>query len=209
MGRRLIVVLLAVAVLATGSSCSHRSKSDTPLTTDQAGNPIPSGLDWSPGKPGATPAPNPYASLTGKTALDILRRCGVPPTLSPEQEKNFPKGVNPNQPFPKPKNDFVLEAKVTPTKGDRGTIMSIDATAVGQPNALIVVIVHYFDNKAHGAKGAEIADALGHATVKGPVPNDAPVGVATIAVSASTKQSKSAVKMLKFTVTGPGCNYGS
>ena len=205
MARRIFVLLLGLAVLAFGSSCSHSAKSDTPVRTDEVGNPIPSGLDWSPGKAGATPAANPYANLTSKTALDRLKKCGVPPTLSPDQQKQFPAGVNPNQPFGAPKNDFALNASVKPAKGDRGTVMTIDVTAVGQPYALVVVVVHYFDNKSHEAKGAKFADALGHATVKGPVPNDAPVGIATIAVSASTRQNKSAVKELKFTVTGPGC----
>ena len=119
--------------------------------------------------------------------------------------KNLPPGYNPNQPFGQPKNDFPITASISPSKGDPGTMVTVNAMAAGQANALMVLFVRFFDKAHHGMRAAKFADALGRVTFNGPIPNDAPVGVATVVVAASTNQNKSAQALTKFTVTGPGC----
>jgi hypothetical protein len=203
--RRLAVLLLVVAILG---GCSGGAPSK-----DSDGNPIASGSDWSAGKKSASRSAVPKDLLFsddvikafGKDALDKYKRCGVPPTVKPGDIKNAPPGFDPNSGLPPPHNDFPLEVSMTPQKGDPGTKLTIKAMAVGQPNSLIVVIARFFDAKHHGMRAARTTDVAGRATFEGPIPKDVPRGVAYIYVSASTKQSKSALTSKKFIVTGPGC----
>jgi hypothetical protein len=213
--RKLIAVL---AICAVGAGCSANAENTAdkkPLKTDAAGHVIAEGDNWSgaggrtgdndgDGRPDEGTDPKDLAK-----AYDIMK-CGVPPTLTPEQKEQLPPGFDPDDAFPEPANDFPMRASVTPGKGDAGDDVTITVIAPGQANALIVVFGRFFDKEHHGMRAAQFADATGRATLKGPIPKDAPVGIATIAVSASkrnaaTGKQETALKTLKFTVTGPKC----
>ncbi|HLG01041.1 MAG TPA: hypothetical protein VI916_11245 [Acidimicrobiia bacterium] len=135
---------------------------------------------------GATPATTPYG-------------CAGTEQEDPPPEFANPLGGTPN-------NDFVLKATITPLRGDAGSEVTIDVVAVGEPKALAVIAASFYDQEDHGMKAAKFTDATGRAQFKGPIPRDAPIGWAAIAVSVSTRDNESAVDILNFIVTGPGCD---
>lgn len=205
--RKIAVVLVLLSFLA---GCGGK-----PQRKDSAGNVIAAGQDWSIGKKDARPKalPTPAGSFSpdaikafGRRAIERYYKCGVPPTLKPEQREGLPEGIDPNSGMPPPKNDFPLHVTITPTKGDPETPTRLTAVAPGQPGVRVVMVARFFDGDHHGMRAAKVGDLTGRAVFDGPVPKDAPKGLAYIYVSASIPNSKkSALKSVKFVVTGPGC----
>jgi hypothetical protein len=205
--------MVAIAFLG-GWSCSKGS--ERAERKDSAGNGIEAGQDWSAGKAGSKAGSSTgdrefsegELRAFGREALTRYEKCGVPPTLKPEQLKSVPEGFDPYSGMPPPDNDFPLKASITPAKGDPGTITKITVVAAGQPKVRVVMVARFFDGDHHGMRAAKVADLTGRTTFEGPVPEDASKGLAYIYISASTQEEepKSALKSLKFIVTGPGCN---
>lgn len=208
---RRVTALMLLSVLLLGA-CGGGANDDTAAEgqssegrVDAEGNPIVSGEDWSgvgsAEGDGATPSRESAASGSDGGGVE----CGVP-TTTPEQGEAAPPGFDPDAPLEEPDNDFPIEATISPTRGDPGTDVTIDAVAVGQPDALLVVLARFFDDHHHGMRSAKVADVTGRAEFDGPIPGTAPVGLAKIAVSATSSDGeKTAVKVLDFVVTGPGC----
>ena len=184
--------------------------------TDLLGNVVPEGQDWSPEGHGegsettATAAPD--TAVAG--AEDRSRRPGITvssrnpcgTTTIPEYDPAAaPPGFDPDAPLSEPDNDFTMQATITPVEGDRGAAITIRALAVGKPNALATVLASFADRDPHGLQAAKFTDATGQATFEGHIPDDAPMGEARIAVAVNTRSGESAVKTLRFLVTGPGC----
>jgi hypothetical protein len=199
-----LVLIVALAFGACSSGNATKAGRERPKRTDDAGHLIATGQDWSGAGNRTGDVVDPKATPLTSSLYKVLP-CGVPPTLSPEQEKALPPNYDPYSGFPPAKNDFDIQASISPEKGDPGTRTTITATAVGRPGALIVIVARFFDGKHHGMRAAQFADALGRATLTGPIPKDAPVGIVTIAVSASTRDKKSSLETVRFIVTGPGC----
>lgn len=214
--RKPIVTLVALVLLA---GCGGRSGSDPEASgsqtprTDAAGNPIAPGDDWS-GAGEATRDDAGSKGGSGGQTDEAAQTEGsvvcVPPTAPPEVQEEI-ESLPPDQqeiaknPFPPPNNDFPMEASVSPKKAAPGDELTIDVLAVGQKEALVVILPSFSDGEHHGMRATKFTDATGHAVLKGPVPEDAPEGLVQVAVSVSTRDQRSAVQNLQFTVTGEHC----
>lgn len=211
--RRLGSIVSALAILAAcgGGSGDGSATATTTVRRDAVGNVIKPGQDWSgvgtERSGGGTPSSDGGAGADGgEQAL----QCEFP-TTTPEQGEaieNLPPEAREHaeNPFGEPANDFPIEASIKPDKGDPGTVVKIEALAVGQPNALIVILTQFSDRDHHGMRAAKFADATGRAVLEGPTPETAPPGPATVSVSATNSTTdQSALKVLEFQVTGPGC----
>ncbi len=210
--RRGIALTLLAALLF--GACGGGGANDTSAVDDEGqagrvdaqGNPIAAGEDWSGVGGGAESA---VGTSGGEGPPDERTEggieCGVP-TTTPEQGEAAPPGFDPDAPLEEPDNDFPIEATISPTRGDPGTDVAIDVVAVGQPDALVVVLARFFDEHHHGMRSAKVADVTGRTSFDGPIPETAPVGLAKIAVSATSSDGEqTALKVLDFVVTGPGC----
>jgi hypothetical protein len=200
------LVIAAIAISGCGGSRGARAGGRDGQRRDEFGHLIAAGEDWARAgtrapKSGEETSRGSTATKQGKT-----RDCGNP--TAPPAPSGIPKfpGYDYENPFGKPDNDFQMKFEVSPAKGDPLTVVSMEVTAVGVPRAHVVIFAHFYDGDHHGLRAAKIADLTGRAVFKGPIPKNAPVGVATIAASASTANGeRSALATEKFIVTGPGC----
>jgi hypothetical protein len=225
LARRASLWLLAVTLLAGLSGCGGRGSTaddaagrttSTGVTPriDPLGNVVPEGQDWSPEGHGegsrTTATADPGAGAAGDDTrrpgitVDSRNPCGTT-TIPDYDPAQAPPGFDPKAPLAEPANDFPMTATISPEEGDRGSKVTITAIAVGKPNALATVLGRFYDRDGHGMQANKFTDATGRATFEGYVPDDAPMGETRIAVAVNTRSGESAVKTLRFLVTGPGC----
>lgn len=209
--RRIALLMVAVYLAGAcgGSGGAERADdANNEPRVDANGNPIEAGQDWS-GVGGSSrdednAAPVPTAPSDGAGSSGEVD-CGVPTTTPEQAGLPAPPGFDPDEPLSDADDDFPIRATLNHDRGDRGTLLKIDVTAVGQPNALVVVLARFYDGDHHGLRGAKFTDVAGRATLEGPVPESAPFGIVKITVTASTEDGRSALEVLDFVVTGPGC----
>lgn len=213
MTRTISVAVLLLAAACGGGGSDAADDAERTARTDSAGNVIEADADWSgvgdPGDASDAGEDNEEnaaaAGGAGDRAEDAEPPCGVPTTTPEQSEVQAPPGFDPDAPLTEPNNDFPMEATISPSRGDPGETVKVSVVAVGQPNAMVAMLARFYDGHHHGMRAAKFADATGRAVFEGPVPESAPVGISKITVSVSNQNEQSALAVLDFVVTGPGC----
>lgn len=216
--RRVVALAACLGLLASacgGSSGSGEEAGESTPATDSYGNPVEPGHDWSGAGRGTGAAGG--STSTGAGGDDAAGGAGAnggggsgstPSTVPFGCAEGQGEEPPPDAPGPladTSSNDFALKAVMTPIRGDAGTEMTIEITAVAAPDALVAIVASFYDSSDHGMRAAKFTDEAGRARFKGPIPADAPVGWAAIAVSVTTRDERSAVDIVNFVVTGEGC----